>query len=481
MRYRIVARLERGEALLGRCQGVFPPVDAGDIHILIAGLQFPDQFFLLLSCDIGLFLLGLHLGLALGLLLQGPGKLHNIVLLGLALFQQGPDGLDALIHVAVGRLTLEIVIDFGKLLSLCLQVADGGPQGGAQAVILLLHGGLLRCQRLDLALRVMIVFQLTARLNSGIPIGYQLPVGRKLGLLRHGLFLLQVLAFECKVTLIVGLVVHPQQHLLCAFSFLQRLFLLLDLLLNLVVDFGLLVLAQQRDALQLRHQVVALVLLVAPHFKDFLAHLGIDLGAGHLLEQRGLLVLVAVEELGKFALRQHNGAEELAHVQSQQFGDILGDFTRVFLVHSIAGIVRMQGALGRHDFVLDLAVFPVHMPSGGIGDALVVVKREADVGAHGPAAQQLPGFLGADHVLAVARLILASRGAVQSRCGAIQSQADAIDDGGFASARLARDQEQVLACQGRCVKVNLGVLNRGDIIYGEFLEFHFLISSFTDS
>ena len=83
---------------------------------------------------------------------------------------------------------------------------------------------------------------------------------------------------------------------------------------------------EQGDFVQLGLQVVAPVLLVAEDLKYLFPHLGKNLGACHLLEQSGFLVLVAVKEFGKLTLGEHDSTEELVHVEPDEFGDMIVDF-----------------------------------------------------------------------------------------------------------------------------------------------------------
>ena len=214
---------------------------------------------------------------------------------------------------------------------------------------------------------------------------------------------------------------------------------------------------------------------------NLFADLGIDLGAGHLLEQGGLVVVVTLQELGKLALGQHNGAEELVHVQPYGLLDKIIDFFDFGVLAGLGhALVGLDGADGLLYSAVGLVAGAVHVPGGNVGSAVVVIKGEPHVGTHSPTAQDLAHIVGLEIVLVGTLLtacgVVCTLGGIQTRCVAIKGQAQAVDDGGFARARFAGDEEQVFVGQWCGVKVDFGVLYRRDIVDNELLEFHSLLS-----
>ena len=105
----------------------------------------------------------------------------------------------------------------------------------------------------------------------------------------------------------------------------------------------------------------------------------------------------------------------------------------------------------------------VDVPGGDIWGALLVVEGQAHVGTAAATAQQLARVVGVKALVGAVALVVGPPCRLHARRRAVQCQAQAVDDGGFARARVARNQEEALLAQGRCVKVNLSLLNRRDI------------------
>ena len=126
----------------------------------------------------------------------------------------------------------------------------------------------------------------------------------------------------------------------------------------------------------------------------------------------------------------------------------------------------------------------MHVPCGLVGDAVVIVKGQLNIGTDGPAAQQLPHVVGPEAFLVLALSaaagVVCTLGGIQARRVAIQGQADAVDDGGFARPRFSGDQEQMLVGQRCGIKVDDGMLDGCDIVDCEFFEFHCLFASWTN-
>ena len=125
-------------------------------------------------------------------------------------------------------------------------------------------------------------------------------------------------------------------------------------------------------------QVVTDGFLLALYLMDFHAYLSIDLGTRHLLKQGRFVGLIAVQELGKPSLSQHNRAEELIQSQSDEFLDIffnLGLFSLIDRISSDA-IISLDDTFWPDDVAVGFHAGTVNMPSSRVGNAVVVVKGE---------------------------------------------------------------------------------------------------------
>ena len=243
----------------------------------------------------------------------------------------------------------------------------------------------------------------------------------------------------------------------------HRVLFLLELC-PLALDSGNFVGGEQGDVFQALLEQVTSLFLLAGDFVNLLAHLGIDFDAHHLFEQQTFLVVVGIEELGKLALGEDDSAEELADIQPDELGDEGVNFG---LLGQIDGrgdaILGAQGAC----HILQGAVCPVagavDVPRGDVGGALVVVKGQTHVGAAAATSQQLARIVGVKALVGTLALVVGPSCRLHARCGAVQCQAQAVDNGGFARACVARYQEEPFLAQRRCVKVNLSFLNRSDV------------------
>ena len=217
-------------------------------------------------------------------------------------------------------------------------------------------------------------------------------MGRLIG---EGLLLGKFLAFLGAVILVLDLVVNPLRHLHGTVASLACLGLFLGVLLDLVGDSSYFFRGEQRDVVQQFQQLLVCPFLVAAHGKDFGTDFLVDFGPGDFLEQFGFVVILAVEELGKLALGEYNGTEELVCVQPDEFGDVFIDFIAPSLEVRLLDTVLSPQLAGNVLYgAFHFTTRTVHFPCGDIGDSVVVVKGQRDVGLGGAAAQQLAGVFG---------------------------------------------------------------------------------------
>ena len=322
----IMLVLERLQRAAGVVQSVYPRTDVGDVIIPLLLLQLLDGFLGLSTLGLGL-LDGLQgIGQTFLVLCQVGGIVNDVLFLFPPLVEQGHDLPDGIIHGLVRGFAGDHFAHFIGFFLLIGDVGACGAQGGAEAVKLVLQPGLLTFQLADAGAGLAAFLEVLAGVGSGVPVLDQGLLG--LVCIGHGfgLLLLETLALLGHVLVDLLLAVEPLGHgggppqlaldgLVVATQF-----------AHFIVDSGLLVFVHRRDVFHLAAQDFALVLLLLAHLVDLFAHLGIDLGAGHLLQQVGLLVFVAVEEFGEFALGKHHGAEELDHVEPDDFMDVIFDF-----------------------------------------------------------------------------------------------------------------------------------------------------------
>ena len=375
--------------------------------------------------------------------------------------------------------------DFIEVFLLLVHLADGGAKGGTQAVKLLLHGRPLLLQALHLISCIGQRLEFTASIGSGVPVVDERLLLLIVLLLALSRFLVKKGLFIGKFLLVVSFLVEPVGHFFGTVVLLLRFTHFCLESSDFIGDFCLCRLVQECDVLQQVFQPVALILLFLAGVIDLFADFGIDIGAGHLLEQVGFLVIVAVQELGKFALSEHDCAEELLHVQPDSLLDKLFNLFD-FAVVAVLGrtLVGHDHAHGLLDSAIHLVARAVHVPCGLVGDAVVIVKGQLNIGADGPATQQLPHVVGPEAFLVLALSaaagVVCPLGGIQARRVAIQGQADAVDDSGFARPRFSGDQEQMLVGQRCGIKIDYGMLDGCDIVDCEFLEFHCLFASWTN-
>ena len=280
---------------------------------------------------------------------------------------------------------------------------------------------------------------------------------------------------------IIGFFAEPIGHFLgpvVLLLFYGRLFLEIG---DFIGDLGFLFLTEQSDVLELVSQQVPLAFLLFAGLVNLFTDLGIDFGACHLLKQGGFVVVVTLQELGKLALRKHNGAEKLVHVQPDGLLDKVVNYFDFGVVAGLChALVGHDGSHGFLDGAVSLVAGTVHMPGGNVRGPVVVIKGQFDVSTYSTTTQELPHVIGFEIVFVGAFFtaggVVSALGGIQTWCVAIQGQAQAVDDGRFSGPRLASDEEQVLVGQRSRVKVDFGVLDRRDIIDNELLEFHFLLS-----
>ena len=376
---------------------------------------------------------------------------------------------------------LQKSLDFIEFFAFLRQIGLSGTQRSAQPVEFLLQRGTLPFKRLNLALCMAQRREFATGIGGGVPVLDECLLFQIVRLFALFHFVGKDTLLVGQFLFIVGFLVEPIGHFLGSVVLLLLLGGFFLEIGDFIVDLGLFFLVEEPDVLQLVVKQVPLMLLRLADVVNLFADLCIDLGAGHLLEQGGLVVVVTLQELGKLALGQHNGAEELVHVQPYGLLDKIIDFFDFGVLAGLGNtLVGLDGADGLLDSAVGLVAGAVYVPGGNVGSAVVVIKGEPHVGAHGPAAQELAHIVGLEVILVGALLtaggVVGTLGGIQTRCVAIQGQAQAVDDGGFARARLAGDEEQVFVGQRCGVKVDFGVLDRRDIVDNELLEFHSLLS-----
>ena len=210
-----------------------------------------------------------------------------------------------------------------------IDVGAHGAQGSAQQVVLLLYGGFLVLEFLDVVQCALVLFDVMARVEGSVPILDQRLL--RLVLLGAGAchFLVEQFVIQGNVFLYPGLAVEPLDHGNGSLQHCVHGLVLGIKLPHFFDDFGLLLLIEQDDVLHLAAQDFAAVALLLVDLIDFLAQLGVDPGARHLLQQVGFFVVIAVEELGKHALCEHYGTEKLVDVKPDDILDFFIDFIRV--------------------------------------------------------------------------------------------------------------------------------------------------------
>ena len=202
--------------------------------------------------------------------------------------------------------------------------------------------------------------------------------------------------------LVVGIfLVEPVAHLLSPVALLLVLALLSLKFINLFDDVLLILVIEQGYVLELVTQQVALVLFGFAGLIDLHAHVGINLGTRHLLEQFGFVVFNTIEKFSELALSKHHSAEELVDIQSQKLDDVVVDLSGAFFMNlNLRSIICAQGAFGLHDSVFDFPVLVMDVPCGDIGCPVIVIKGEFDIGAYGASAQELSHVVGLEAILA---------------------------------------------------------------------------------
>ena len=148
----------------------------------------------------------------------------------------GLDGLDGIIHGAIGGFLLEKSPDFIDFFPLFLHVVNGSAQRGTQVVKLVLHGGLLLSQCFQALLGLDHVPHLTAGFDGGFPVDDQLLLCHKCGFTGTLLEPDQVLLFLGEISLVLLLFIEPIGHLFSAITLLLYGGLLLVELPDFIVD-----------------------------------------------------------------------------------------------------------------------------------------------------------------------------------------------------------------------------------------------------
>ena len=177
-------------------------------------------------------------------------------------------------------------------------------------------------------------------------------------------------------------------------------------------------------------------LLVAPALVHPKRNVAVDFGAGDLFQQGPPVIGGGLEEGGEISLGEEHGAGEALEVQPRDFfdpvwhvGELSGeDFPRIFKNFVFGGLEFSVGALP--------------------GGALAPVASEASFrGLEGHFGEALAGVAGHDLVGRFGHPVQAGRGAVES-------QADGVQQGGFPRSRGTGDGEDPLRSVGGMGKVH---------------------------
>ena len=345
----------RRELLFGGKEVIFAVDDLVDVQVVIFLLRLLHGVFLglaLLQCLLESFF---GLGKQAQIALKTGGVGRNVVTCRLAVLHLRFDGAHGLIHLAVGLLLTEKNSDFIEDFLLLVHLADGGAQGSTQAVKLLLHGRPLLIQALHLLSCIGQRLELTTSIGCGVPVVDERLLLLIVLLLALSRFLVKKGLFIDKFLLVVSFLVEPVGHFLGAVVLLLRFTHFCLESSDFIGDFCLCRLVQECDVLQQVFQPVALILLFLTGLINLFADFGIDIGAGHLLEQVGFLVIVAVQELGKFALSEHDCAEELLHVQPDSLLD------KLFNLFDFAVVAVLGRTLVGHDHAYGLLDSAIHL------------------------------------------------------------------------------------------------------------------------
>ena len=248
------------------------------------------------------------------------------------------------------------------------------------------------------------------------PVIDQSPVFNKYRLTGLLLFRSKILTFLVKRLLILGFFIQPISHFSGTVSLLLHIGKLSLELADFIIDFSLLGVIKQRYALELFTQSVPLFPFLALHLMDFHSHTRINLGTRHFLEQSSLLALITFQELGKTALSEHNRAEKLIQAQPDKFLNILvnlGFLGQIDRRHH--AVVGLDCAFGTNDIAGQTFACAMHVPSGDVWIAVVVIKGERDIGRDSTASQQLLHIIGLERFVIAVIIIFSPFSMAQAR------------------------------------------------------------------
>ena len=214
-------------------------------------------------------------------------------------------------------------------------------------------------------------------------------------------------------------------------------------------------------------------LLCGTNLMDTLAYPGVFREICNLFQNLGLLVFIALQELGEFALGKHGRAAELCKIQPHRIA---------YCLFHIIGFVSSSGEglfpgnvfnAPFHWIHCTGGLFPdaaLHRPVRQILTTVYTCEIELDIGPSGVTSHQLAGVIKGKVVRIVLDLPVVSL--VQSWCGVEQSQGDGVQDGGLAGSCFACDKKNIAVLERRSGKVNGCVLYGCNVMYLKFLYLH---------
>ncbi len=178
-----------------------------------------------------------------------------------------------------------------------------------------------------------------------------------------------------------------------------------------------------------------------------LAEAAVEAGIGELFQEGAALVVVGLEEGGKFALRQQHGAGELGQGQPKAGFEQFLEFAFLAAGQERAAVEIRKALAAGLQAAVDLLAGALDLPACAV--AVTVDADEIDLGvaAAAAAAQQVALVATADLGIYLGHLVQ-RRNAVEPRRAAEQRQAQGVENGALAGTGGPGDGEQPGAGQG---------------------------------